>query len=69
MSSEVTPRITTTRTQPINDTAASATAVQVMMLVGSDMVASTHIFAVTCNVKRAVSACARGEIGSVCGLS
>ena len=51
------------RPHPLTEAAASTAATTVMTLVGSDMVASTHGFAVTCNGKRSPSSCERGSKG------
>ena len=60
------------RPHPLTEAAASTAAATLVTLAGSDIVASTHGFAVTCNGKRSPSSCERGskgEIGSVCELS
>ena len=51
------------RPHPLTEAAASTAATTVMTLVGSDMVASKHGFAVTCNGKRSPSSCERGSKG------
>ena len=50
-------RDTQTRPQRLTDTARSTAAMLRMTLMGSDMVASKHGFAVTCNRKRLASSC------------
>ena len=49
------------RHHPLTEVAASTAAATLVTLVGSDIVASTHGFAVTCNGKRSPSSCERGS--------
>ena len=51
------------RPHPLTEAAASTAAATLVTLVGSDIVASTHGFAVTCNGKRSPSSCERGSKG------